>query len=402
MATPVRPADKWGPQYFLAALGAGGLAVTFFMWLYMWVPHPNQPVPVYEDIAAAFAKGNSLQQAMIVIAALGIAGFALLHFRGLIWNLRNLSAFRKTEAYARLRASNMESQMLGLPLALAMAINVGFVLGMVFVPGLWNVVEYLFPAALAAFAAVGVLALKQLGAYLGRITRKGGFDWAANGSFAQVQPAFALGMIGVGMSAPAALSLNPVTSGVAIILATVFLVLALVYATIGVILGIASMLQNGVAPEGVPTLMNIVPLTTVLGILVMRINHGLHVHFGVHSAPGDDLSLLTRFIAVQLAFGLFGLVVLKSTGYMARFVNGPENSPGSYGLICPGVAVSVMLQFWINKALVPSGLIEKFGTGYWALSAVAVAFQLGMVVLLFRLNRRHFRAAPQSRGVPAE
>jgi len=28
-----RPADQWSPQYFLSALGAGGIAVTFFLWL---------------------------------------------------------------------------------------------------------------------------------------------------------------------------------------------------------------------------------------------------------------------------------------------------------------------------------------------------------------------------------
>ena len=47
-----------------------------------------------------------------------------------------------------LRASNGETQLLAMPLALAMTVNVGFILGLVFVPGLWNVVEYLFPLAM--------------------------------------------------------------------------------------------------------------------------------------------------------------------------------------------------------------------------------------------------------------
>jgi len=46
-----RPTDKWVPQYFLASVGAGGLAVSFFLWLYMWVPHSGQQVPVFEDLA---------------------------------------------------------------------------------------------------------------------------------------------------------------------------------------------------------------------------------------------------------------------------------------------------------------------------------------------------------------
>ena len=53
--TMTRPADRYSPLYFLVSLGAGGLAVTFFMYLMFWVPHPTRPVPVFEDVAAAFA-----------------------------------------------------------------------------------------------------------------------------------------------------------------------------------------------------------------------------------------------------------------------------------------------------------------------------------------------------------
>ena len=104
-----------------------------------------------------------------------------------------------------------------------MSINVGFILGLVFVPGLRSVVEYLFPLAMIAFLATGALALAQTGRFFGRIFGNGGFEWAGNNSFAQVMPSFALGMIRVGLAASAALSANPVTAGVAIVLATVVL-----------------------------------------------------------------------------------------------------------------------------------------------------------------------------------
>jgi len=54
-----RPADSYNPLYFLASLGAGGLSVTFFMYLMFWIPHPGQPVPVFEDIARALTSGNA-------------------------------------------------------------------------------------------------------------------------------------------------------------------------------------------------------------------------------------------------------------------------------------------------------------------------------------------------------
>ena len=80
-----RPADTYSPLYFLASLGAGGVAVTFFMFLVFWVAHPNQPVPVFEDIASAFSGGPFVMQAAFAVAMLCIAVFAYLNLISLIW-----------------------------------------------------------------------------------------------------------------------------------------------------------------------------------------------------------------------------------------------------------------------------------------------------------------------------
>lgn len=401
MTTLARPADSWTPQYFLAALGAGGLATTFFIWLYMWVPHKGQPVPIFEDVAAAWAQGSTLQQAMIVLAYLGMAAFVVLHFKLMIWNLRNYAALRRSPAFEKALRSNMGSQLLGLPLALAMSINVSFAAGLAFVPGLWSVVEYLFPIALAAFLFVAYLAFRLAGGYLARLSADGVFDMAKNGSFAQVQPAFAFGMIGVGMAAPAALSGNPTVAAVSLGLSTVLLLAAAIWALVGVVMGLIAFIQHGANLEGIPTLMNIVPLMAVLGILTLRQSHGLHVHFGVHAAPGDDLMTLTTFLAMQVLFLGLGITIARKHGYWGTFVSGAQNSAGSYGLICPGVGLAVLMQFWINKALVGAGLLAKFSAAYWALSAVTIIAQLSMVVLLIWLNRRHFGFA-RAQSVPAE
>ncbi len=61
-----------------------------------------------------------------------------------------------------------------------------------------------------------------------------------------------------------------------------------------------------------------------------------------------------------------------------------------------------MTHFWLNTGLVAVGLITKFGLAYWALMAVALGFQIGMIILILYLNRRHFGAARKSHAVPAE
>jgi len=397
-----RPADSWAPLYFLASVGAGGLAVTFFMWLMFWVPHPGQPVPVFEDIAKAFVNGGLLTKAMILGAALGIAGFAFLNIKMYVWNIGQMLRFKKTESYAKLMTTNAETQMAAFPLATAMLINAGFVLGLVFVPGLWSVVEYLFPLAMVAFLAVGYIALRQLGAFYGRIFGQGGFNTAANNNFGQALPAFALAMTGVGISASAALSSNPVTAGMALVISTFFFVASALIAVIAIFQGIRDMMQHGASIDTAPTLTIVVPLITILGILSLRQSHGLHVHFDSHANAGDVLMLLTQFVSVQLLFLGLGWAVLSRQGYFKRFIGGADSSVGSYALVCPGVAMSVMLQFWINKGLVEAGLLAKFSTGYWVLSAVAVGFQVAMIALVFALNRKHFAAPRAIAAVPAE
>ncbi len=402
MAQTHRPADSYSPIYFLASLGAGGIAVTFFMFLMFWVPHKGQPVPIFEDIMAAWSTGSPWMQAGIAVALAGIAFVAFLNIRSLIWNLSAYSAFKRTEGYASLKASNAETTLLAMPLALAMTVNVGFILGLVFVPGLWGVVEYLFPLAMVAFGLIAVMAFRLIGDFLGRVLSKGGvFDVTAHNSFAQLTPAFALAMIAVGFSAPAAMSTNALTVGTALVTSTLLGTIAILYTVLAATTAFASMLQHGTAREAGPTLMIVVPIVTVLGIMFVRQDHGLHTTFEGHTTAGETMVFLARLLAIQVAFLGLGAVVLKAQGYFSDFVTGPKTSPGSYALVCPFVAFSVMMHFFINKGLVAAQVIDKFGTGYWSLTAIAIAFQVVAIALVLRLNRQHF-ARTQIAAVPAE
>ena len=99
--TNIRMGESYSPLYFLAALGAGGLVVTFFMWLLFWVPHPGRPVPIFADILAAFNAGGLAMQTAIAVAWLGIAVFTVMHLRLLIWNIAELLRFRAGRRCAR-------------------------------------------------------------------------------------------------------------------------------------------------------------------------------------------------------------------------------------------------------------------------------------------------------------
>jgi len=393
-------ANRYSPLYFLASLGAGGLTVTFFMWLMFWVPHPGRPVPIFSDSWAMLTGGTLLQQAMIVGAWAGIVVFGFLNLKLLVFNLRRFAEFRRSDAYEAFAKSNAGSQVLAMPLALAMTVNVLFILGLTFVPGLWSIVEYMFPAAMVAFLAIGWIAFRELGHFIKERLHSGGFDCSANNSFAQMLPAFALSMVSVGLAAPAAMSTMPVIAGVSIVLSSVFMTAAIVLALVVLVMSVRPMLEHGVNVEAAPTLMVVIPLMTVIGIAMLRINHGLDVSFGAESTAADTLMLTTRLLSVEVIFALFGLAVLSRVGYLARFVTGPETSAGSYALICPGVAMSVMTHFWLNKGLVAAGIVAKYSVAFWAISGVAIALQVAMIVLVWMLARKHFAPVAED-AVPA-
>lgn len=377
------------PLYFLAPLGAGGLVVTFFLWLMFWVPHPGQPVPLFEDIRASFLAGGAPHRAMIVAAYLGIGVFAVMHVRFLVRNIAAYRAFRHTPAWRILVAGNTETQLLAIPLALAMSINVGFILAMVAVPGLWGVVDYLFPVAMTAFLGIGVYALALMGDFLGRVLTRGGFDCARNNSFVQLLPAFAFSMVGVGLAAPAGMSGDPLTTGLSYLASSFFIIAAMILGAVALFLGFRAMMEQGADSEAAPSLWIAIPIMTVIGIALMRQEHGLHAHFERSVPPVETWSLLTRLLAVQLLFGLLGAVVLVRQRYFARFVLGPERSAGSYALVCPAVALAVLMQFFVNKGLVAVGLVDRFSLAYWTLTGAALALQAAAIWLMATLNARH-------------
>ena len=165
----------------------------------------------------------------------------------------------------------------------------------------------------------------------------------------------------MGLSASAALSASATTAGVASVLATIFLTMSVVIAVVAAHLGLAPMARHRLNAEAAPTITIIVPLMTVLGILILRVNHGMGEHFEAHPAEGDCLCLLSLFLGVQVAFLLFGAAVLRAQGYVGRYVTGPEASAASYALVCPGVGLAVMMQCVFNKGLVGAGLIVSSG-----------------------------------------
>jgi hypothetical protein len=163
------------------------------------------------------------------------------------------------------------------------------------------------------------------------------------------------------------------------------------------------MMNNGVNQETTPTLCIIIPILTVIGIGLFRLTMGLDHNFDSPSTAGGIFALLTVLLALQVLFGILGYAIMKQVGYFERFVSGPDSSPGSLALVCPGIALVVMANFFINWGLVGIGVVEKFSLVYFALYIPVIFLQIKTYMVLFRLTGKLLgeKDTPPSAAVPA-
>ncbi len=380
--------ETYNPSYFLAALGNGGLAISFFVYLTFMVPHKGTPIVTFEHLLAAFQAGGPIMQALIVFAAMGVAFFAMQHFRTLIWNIVEYREFRHTPAYASLLKGPGEVMLMAMPLTYAMTINVSFALGALFVPGLWSIVEYMFPMALLAFGGVAAYALFLFRRFFTRIAVEGGLGSTETAHFGMLVPSFAFAMIGVGFAAPAAMSHIQLTAAAGMIPAIFFITAALFLAAIKLVLGLRGIFEHGLSRAAAGSIWILIPILTVTGIGLIRLQHGLAHHFGAPSAPADYLILITVFLSVQLLIGMLGHAALKRMGYFADFIHGSEKNSATYAIICPGVALVVFGMFFLSAGLVATGLVVKFSIAYFVLLAPILALQVITIRTLALLNSK--------------
>jgi len=377
--------EKYNPLYFLAALGAGGLAVSFFMYPNFMLPHEGNPMITFNQLYPILMGEDKLTAILLSGALIAIAALAILHFRLLFWNIKEYRKFRKTEAFQSLKNSNREISLMVIPLTLAMSINVSFILGAVFVPDLWSVVEYLFPMAILAFFAVGVYALKILGDYFTRIFIKGDFKFSENNNFSQMIAIFALTMIAVGLAAPGAMSHHKEINAIGMFLSIFFLSIAIILGVIKMTIAFKSTLEHGVDKGTSASLWMMIPILTLMGITLIRLTMGLHHGFEETLSKPSFFIITSVVISLQIFIGMIGYKVMSAVGYFRDHSKGSDANAGSFALICPGVAFFVFGMFFIVFGLVQNGLIDLMSPAFFILLAPLVLVQLQTLRVFFRL-----------------
>ena len=379
--------EKFSPMCFLASLGAGGLSVSFFMYLMFLVPHPNTPMATYDFIIPALLKGDWLSL-VVSFSLVFIIAFAFLHFKLLIWNTKQFNLYKKTAAYEELINSNSQITLMTIPLTFAMTINVCFVLGAVFVPGLWGIVEFLFPFALLGFIVVGYFALKIFFEYFSRLLIKGDFDFSKNNNLSQMISIFALSMIAVGFAAPGAMSHNLVINSIGIFGALFFASLAMLLMLIKLTMGFKNMFEKGLGLEAAPSIWILIPILTLLGITFIRVSFGLEHNYATPLAKSSLFVFTSTILSLQIIFGILGYIVMKKMGYFEKYIQSEDKSSVSFALICPGVAFFVFGMFFVNFGLAFNGIVAKYSIAYFVIMIPFIYVQIKTIIYFFKLYKK--------------
>jgi len=383
---------SYNPTFFLAALGPGGMSVAFFMYLMFIVPRDNEkfPIPTFDTLSKVWDKWDLAFQALIVVAIIWILYFGFKHFQMLVWNLKEFFAFKKTSAYSELKKSNWEISLMAMPLTLAMTVNVLFILWAVFVPGLWNFVEYLFPGALIAFALVWALGLSIFMDYFVRlILRHTDADFVNNNSLSQMLSVFAFVMIWVWFAASAAMSNIKLTIFLGLMGSVFFITIAVFLLMLKLTIGFKAILEKWIDKVASPSLWIIIPILTLIGITFIRQTHGLH-DFGMHTNEATYIIITLVILSLQMFFGYIGYKVMKSNSYFDNYLNGKEKNPWTYALVCPGVALTVFAFFFLHLGLVKTEIVGKFSISYFILLLPILYIQIKTILVILKLNKKFF------------
>ena len=379
--------EKFSPMCFLSALGAGGLSVSFFMYLMFLVPHPNSPMATYDFVMPALLKGDWLSF-VVAFSLVFIIAFSFLHFKLLIWNTKQYNLYKKTKSFEELISSNAHITLMTLPLTFAMTINVCFVLGAVFVPGLWGFVEYLFPFALLGFVVVGYFALKIFFDYFARLLIKGDFDFSKNNNLSQMISIFAFSMIAVGFAAPGAMSHNLIINSIGIFFALFFASIAMLLILIKMTIGFKDMFEKGLSLEAAPSIWILIPILTLLGITYIRISFGLEHNYATHMNKSSLFIFTSTVLSLQIIFGILGYMVMKKMGYFEKYIDSTDKSSVSFALICPGVAFFVFGMFFVNFGLTYNDIISKYSIAYLIIMLPFMYVQIKTIIYFFKLYKK--------------
>ncbi|WP_130538313.1 TsoY family (seleno)protein [Thiomicrorhabdus indica] len=382
--------------HILAALGAGGMTASFFFIVNFSTLHPGDVFISWDILWRDYIGGTSAHQLIVQLYMLGATISAIVHFVLLNRWFKGFNQFKQTDAYEKLKNSNAEVQLMAIPLTLAMSMNVFFILGAMYIPGLFSeitlfgitaqLIDFMMVAAGIYFTVILVMALKIFSVYWMRLV-DGNLDFIQNSNLAQLIAIFSFGMIGVSLGA-LSMSKVPEIALYGMSMAYIVITLTIFLGLIKLIIGFKSMFEEGIAAQSTVTLLLPVVITGMIVVGLLRADFGSIHALDLTRDAHYHLQVSTIGLGFSLFIALFALSVMRRKKYFKLLDQGKLDS-SAFALICPGFAFEVQMVMWLNIGLVFTGFVTFGSTAYFALWAPMILIQVASIYFFMKLLKQH-------------
>jgi len=332
----------FSPINFLAALGAGGIAVAPFAIMQYVFPHPKGLV-TQAQIHAGMSELAGWQALLVRPFEAIMIGFAILHVLLLAWMIPKFLAGKRRGDYRAIAENPLAgAQLLAPHLAIAMTFNVFIGVARYFVPALQSAFQDMMLPALLAWLVLLAFTLKEVFAQLhSSFVRQ--FD-LREAHFGWMMSPFALGMVSVVGSGIAALAKSPAVAHAA----AFFTLVGATGSMFLLVVKQVTLMQVHYQKPGIPdrqllpSILSVVPILTVLAIVGFRLAHYAHAQLGFHLEWAGP-AIVAAVFAFQSFYMGFGLTLLRD--FIVSDLRRSEYYPALWGLVCPFVAWSVLGAF---------------------------------------------------------
>lgn len=216
------------------------------------------------------------------------------------------------------------------------------------------------------------------------------FDFEKNNNFNQLTSAFTFSMVAVGFAASAAMSHEKATVAVALIGSIFFGVISMLLVVFFGILGMKSILRQGVNEDTAASLWIFVPILTLLGITMTRDIHGIYTLMGEKMISYMPHFLITTMIlSIQIFFLFVGYQAMKRIKYIENYILGDRRTANVFAIICPGVALVVFGFFFLHLGLVKNDIVDKFSLAYFLLLTPLILTQVKTIITLVIVTKKN-------------
>jgi hypothetical protein len=357
---------NFSPLYFLASLGAGGIAIMPFAFLQYTLEHGAGLV----SIADVKQSGVFLLLEAIMIV------FSILHFGLTFLFTKRYLKWRKTENFQEVLNDPLKNPGLMAPfISFVMTMNIFIGPIRFFWPWMAANLQTVMAPAFGVWILIW-LALMWSEIKLLTISFTKGFD-SEQISFGWLLHPFALGMltvVGAGVAAMATdINVAKPAAFMSMISGSMGLFLLLVKSVV--------IFKSHFAAKGlpdkqfIPSFLIVVPNITLYAISAFRLGHFAEKHLAYHLDWYFVLAIVLPF-AFEIWYFAFGLSLMKD--YFKKHFFNKEYYVTQWGLVCPVVAIGVLGSF-AYQVFMPHPVL------YWAI----VADMILASALFLNLLSRH-------------